>query len=87
MGTTYSEDAISGTRETIDIDWERLEEALRKLEEKPAGSFTVRDYAEKYDVTYSSAKNTLGNLVDAGILGRTEPLPGKRAHFWFKENE
>ena len=87
MGATHTTNAISGARETIDIDWGRVEEALRKLNSRPDGAFTIRDYANKYDVTYYSAKNTLGNLVAAGELERTDPSHGKKVYFWFQENK
>jgi predicted transcriptional regulator len=87
MGTTYTTNALSGTRETIDIDWDRLEEALGNLNKQPDGAFTIGDYAKRTGKTESSAKVALNKLVSAGVLERTTPAFGKKAHFWFKESE
>ena len=91
MGTTHSKNALSASRDTLDVDWERLDKAFSSLglEQKiPENSFTVDEYMDRSDVdiSYPGALHRLKKLVDNGTLGKTKGKRG-RNYYFFKESE
>ncbi len=51
--------------------WEKLDEARTQLpwaQPPPEDSFSIRDYAEKYSVGHSTAKEHIQKLLRKGLL-------------------
>lgn len=64
--------------------WGAVREIVKlPLREKPIGSFTTDEFAEKFKVCASTARKQLTSLVDAGKLSRVKVLlPGTGVKQW-----
>ena len=64
MGTTYSKNAISGTRDTLAPKYlEAMDKLLEyKMPTPPDGSFTVEEAAEQLEIERSTASKKLLNM-------------------------
>lgn len=92
MGTTYSENAISGTRDTVDPKYleamERLENLKNGYEKPPSGAFTRQDACALWGVSMQPAVEKLNRLVTGGKLEAKKYRVETGApawHYWFKE--
>lgn len=72
-----SENALSGTRETLDgVDWDKLDK-IAGPKKPPANSFTVYDLATRYEVSRWTAQKRLNLLVAEGKIKKYEGGGGK----------
>ena len=86
MGTTHSENAISGSRDTVDPKFlEAMERLLEyKLPGPPEGSFTVEEAADQWEVEPNTAYKKLSKMYKDGLLERVS-LVNNKMYYWFKE--
>ena len=87
MGTTYSKDAISRTRETIDP---KFLEAMERLAEYaplaiPEGAFSTKEAGDEWGIATNTASKRLRKMYDEGILDRVH-RDNNKMYYFFKEN-
>jgi Fic family protein len=77
---------VTGSKETLDgVDWGKLEEVHRKMKMvRPKDSFTIDEYAKRYDLSKSGATKRLRKLVEKGVLNKYH-RNGMKAYFTLAE--
>ena len=89
MGLENTKNALSATRSTVDVDWDRLEKAFSNIgigDTIPDGSFTVEEYMEETGLSNPGARHRLNLLIKEGILAKSKGKRG-RCHYYFVESE
>ena len=83
---TTSEDAISGTRDTLDPKYlEAMERLLEYTDPVPPdGSFTIAEAADQWGLAKNTASKKLLKMYRDGLLEKVE-VGTNKIYYWFKD--
>lgn len=81
MEAIYFEAALQKTGDCLDMDWNKLDKIhAEMMYSRPPDSFTIQEYADHYDISYSGATKRLQKLVRQGVVKKYHQN-GRKAYF------
>lgn len=68
------------------FDWADLDKVVT-VRKPPPNAFTIADFAIRYGVGRTQARNMLQKLVEKGVLDKMEKAGSLPAQFWYKKGK